>query len=252
MKGQVGKIDYRLVVAKPYAPSTSTTLTHEARVAPTASDYQLSSYIKIHLKDKESQKSPFAAATYLGKKDLLTFGVGAFYQPEATSSLFGTDTVHYGARSFAADLFYEHPVYQKTTITLYAAYFNHDLGPDFIRQVGANNPAETHAGSGFLNGKGNSALVTGTGQIYFLQGAILKSFQSRGFQLYGSCAHADMQALSKRLVHWETGINYLIDGHRSKLTLGYQNWPLVKKVGDRTSTEDRGHSIILQYQFKIG
>ncbi len=252
LKGQKGKLDYRFVLAKPYAPTKPSTFTDVAKVAYKASDYQISTYVKFQLRDKESQKSPFSAATYLGKKDLLTFGAGAFYQPEATMSLFETDSLFHTACSFAVDLFYEHPVYKKTTLTIYAAYYNHDLGPNFIRQVGANNPARTFTASEYMNGKGNSALVTGTGHIYFLQSAIMTNIESCTFQFFGSCSRASLQAVGKRLIHWETGVHYLMDSHRSKLTLGYQNWPLVKKMGDISYIQNRRSSVILQYQFKIG
>ena len=251
--GQKGKLDYRVALAKPYVPSRVSSLTEEvAQIAPYASDYQLSSYVKLQFRDRETQKSPFVAATYLGDKDILNIGIGMFYQPKATCSLVNTDTSYYSARSFAVDLFYEHPVLQKTVLTFYTAYFHHELGPNFVRQVGANNPAEDYSTSAFINGKGNSALVTGTGHIYFFQGGVLRRFNRKGIQVYGSCANSSLEALDRSITQWETGINYLLDGHRSKFTLGYQNWPLVKKVNDQGSVHERRYAIIVQYQFKIG
>lgn len=252
-KGQLKRFDYRIAFAKPYGNAVNPTISKVATVAPEASAFQISGYFKFHLLDVESQVSPFAPATYLGDKNLLTIGAGFFHEPEATRYLSGLDTVYHSATSFAMDLFYERPFIRDVILTFYTGYFYHNLGPDFLRQIGPNNPAEGVITSNYLNSKGNSRVVAGSGSIVFFQGALLKPLSGdKAIQVYGSLENANFDAIHGRTIQWESGLNYLLNGHRSKFTLGYQSWPLVKQQGEINKSAGRRQAVILQYQFKIG
>ncbi len=251
-KGQYGILDYRIVLAKPYTSNNEVLDEGVTGFNPAASDYQASAYFKFELKDKEAQRSPFSPGTYHGKKNLFTIGVGALYQPQAMA-LALTDTLYYAAKSLGVDIFYENKLRDDLVLTLYGAYHDHDLGPDFIRQVGANNPADGKVSNDYINGKGVSRIVSGTGSVFHFEGGVLKLFaKNKGIQWYYSVEHAQFDAVDANLIHLESGFNYLLNNHRSKFTLGVKNWPVVITNGDSTEVDQRKSAVILQYQFKVG
>ncbi|MGS0525524.1 hypothetical protein ACU8V7_10295 [Zobellia nedashkovskayae] len=71
-KGKVGKLDYRLVLAKPLAIQSTTTAAEPveglASFTSNKPNVQYSSYIKYEFLDAESNASPFLSGSYLGKK----------------------------------------------------------------------------------------------------------------------------------------------------------------------------------------
>lgn len=250
--------DYRVVISKPYRNAVSGfLLSDKAEFSCRYTPLQTSLYAKYQFYDKESLDSPFSPGTYLGEKRILNVGAGILYQPDATAKLIGGDTIYYDARLFAIDLFYEVPVNRKNLITFYVAYFKSNLGPDFVRSMGANNPANGGIATDYFNGPGNSTPVSGTGNLFNVQLAFLKPFQvSKNVlpvQAFGSMDYGTLHGLDDAMILWNAGISYFIRSHSSKFTVGYQNRPVFRKLSDDKIKEDsRKVMIVLQYQFKVG
>jgi hypothetical protein len=93
----------------------------------------------------------------------------------------------------------------------------------------------------------------GTGQViysqigYLLPENFLKS-KSR-FMPYASFTHAKYDRLQGNSMEvYNAGINCLINGHRSKFTLDWQNRPTYELTVNGLTKGSRKNSVILQYQ----
>jgi hypothetical protein len=119
VKGQLGSLDYRLIIAKP----------------------NLSAYVKWQFFEKESNVSPISAGTYLGKKKMLAIGIGAEYKKDLLLNLNSGDTVLNSMKLFSADVFFDTPLNKEigTPLNIYAAAFLHDNGAGYIRNLGINS-----------------------------------------------------------------------------------------------------------------
>ncbi|MEM6524568.1 MAG: hypothetical protein AAGF85_18505 [Bacteroidota bacterium] len=249
INGQIGIADYRVVCAMPTAPEGNTP-NELISFSPVAPDYQASGYLKLQFKDKEKQTSAYSMGSYHGKKEIFNIGFGALYQPKTTVIATSVDTNYYAAKSVAVDLFYEDRVYKDIVLTSYLSYHHHNLGPNFVRQIGANNPADGYVPGSSMNGKGVSRFVSGTGDIMHLDLALLKPLKSSSIQCYMTMDLVQLQALKDNVLNLETGVNFLFDGHRSKINLGYQNWALVHEESRKSYR--RNSAFVIQYAFKFG
>ncbi|EMR04018.1 hypothetical protein ADICEAN_00889 [Cesiribacter andamanensis AMV16] len=121
--------------------------------------------------------------------------------------------------------------------------------------MGANNPASGAVPGEWVNGRGNGAPVLGTGANWYLQLAWLRPADTRNqrqLQAYASLQWGRLEALHDPVLIWNTGLHYLLNGQRSKLTLGYQSRP-VFRASEHLVTEDmRKHMLVLQYQLLFG
>ena len=257
--GQFDRIDYRFVLAQPYAceEETSTAIGEAATFTSMAPPFQVSGYVKYQWLDKESQASPFSPGTYAGDKELFTIGAGFLYQPETTVSVIRADTVYHDARSLAVDVFYEKKLHAGNILTLYASYLNHNLGPDFVRMIGANNPANGSINADCVNGAGNSFPVTGTGNVYFFQAALVKNIRwsetvAFSVQPYANIEYAFLEALNDPVTLYEAGFSYFMKGQSSRITFGYQHRPVFMKNENRIFEASHKPMIVLQYQFSMG
>ncbi|MBX2841214.1 MAG: OprO/OprP family phosphate-selective porin [Flammeovirgaceae bacterium] len=261
-KGQVGKFDYRLIASKPFAaqsksgynPSLSENIASFSDLAPRI---QTSGYFKWHLWDVESNQSPYFSFTELGKKKLLILGAGFEFQPKALWHLNQGDTVLNMLKLFAVDLFMETPLNKSgdDAITLYAGLFHFDFGPNYIRNIGANNPANrVDPGKVSFNGAGNAFPMIGTGNIfhgqlgYFIPNRLLWN-KGPTFQPYFTVQLADYQRLNDPLAVYDMGINMLLYEHLAKVTLGYQNRPIFSK--NDIQVMDRKSMFVMQIQIRI-
>jgi hypothetical protein len=254
--GQVKRFDYRVVLSKPYpTPTNKQTISERAIFTNGTSHYQASAYLKYQFRDQEAQV-PFSTGTYFGEKNLMNLGAGVLYQPHATMNLINGDTTYHAAQMFSVDLFYETSFNQSQSITIYAAYLKNLLGPQFVRNVGVNNPADTNTPPGCFNGIGNSTPVTGTGDLFNIQLGYLRApkigDKTYKVQAFTSIEFGSLEALNDRLFIYDVGLNYFINGHHSKLTLGYQNRPIYIKTEGKVIETQRKSMIVLQYQVKIG
>lgn len=255
-RGTTGGFDYRISLAKPAADKSSNySISEDARISNLSGDYQFSAYLKYQFLEKESQNSAFSPGTYLGKKNLLNVGIGMLHQPDATWSLQTTDTVYHQAKSVAVDLFFERRLPKSRGMTLYLAYIRHDFGKNFMRYMGANNPATGSNTTEFLNGKGNNTPVIGTGRIYYAQAAYTRPLDHQNrtqLQPYASLAYSRFDALGIPVMTYNAGFNCYLNGQRSKITVGFQSRPILKHAEHKIEEEMRKEMLVVQYQILFG
>lgn len=250
VRGQLAGLDYRIAFAKPFV-FVSQPLSNEAVFVDNPTSLNISGYFKYQFLEKESLNSAFSPWTYLGEKEIFNIGAGWTYQDMATQSLANNgDTLDHPMRSFGIDIFYEKP-FGKDTWTFYLVFLHHDLGPGFVRYIGANNPASGMVKELTLNGRGNSFPEAGTGQILFGNVGYLRGFERFALQPYTMIEFADFEALDDPMLLWECGINYLMNGHQSKLTLGYRNRPVFIEQSGQRIVSDRKSMVVLQYQIRF-
>ena len=272
-KGQIGGLDYRFSVANPFPVQTSVTAPGGAAVAAlngintaaystNAPEKMYQGYVKWQFMDKESNLLAYSAGSYLGKKRVLNVGAGFAYQKDAMwyrkLNPSGIDTVLTPLQQFAVDLFYDTYLDKdkQNAITAYAAFLHYDFGPNYIRNAGPMNMANgTTAGSSF-NGAGNSAPLIGTGQVVYAQAAYLfrkDLFGKQGtLQPYAAGSFASYQKLTDPVLIYNLGINWIMSGQNSKISLDYQSRPIFHTnalSGDVSETKSaRRGQIVLQYQ----
>lgn len=258
-KGQVGKFDYVISIKNP------TTYGVEAKEGKT--DYSLknpalqtSAYIKYEFLDNEGNKSAYsgAAGTYMGKKQIFNIGAGFLFQPKMTSQLVKGIEKYYDFKNWAMELFYNAPINKNsgTAITTYLGYFNTDFGPNYIRNVGAND--YTEGGTSF-NGSGNDFPMMGTGNTLFFQlGYILpknllgKRNSFIKIQPNTAIQYSNFEALNDPMVVYDLGVNVFFKGHASKLSVNYQSRPIYAVTStNEVRTNQRKGQWVLQYQITV-
>jgi len=252
-KGQVGKFDYIFSLKNPVQYGV---VAKEGTV-----DYALnkprnrtSGYVKYEFLDNESNKTAYSggAGTYLGTKNILNLGAGFMHQPKMTSQLVNDEKKFYDFNNWAVDLFYDAPLNKEkgTAITSYLGFFSTDFGPDYIRNVGANDV--TSGGTSF-NGSGNDFPMMGTGNTVFFQFGYLlaKAKNNIQFQPNISVQYSDFDLLDDAVVVYDLGINCYFKGHGNKLSLGYQNRPVFQNINDQLIVDERKGMFVLQYQILI-
>ncbi|MES2560220.1 MAG: hypothetical protein V4590_10790 [Bacteroidota bacterium] len=260
-KGKLGKLDYRLVLSDPMLIDATTTTVKPLNVnsdfAYTPPKLQTSGYMMFQFWDQESNLTPYIAGTYLGKKRVLNIGAGFQYQPDAMWHLADTITksiVKEDLLCYALDLFYDNPVGTNgAAITAYAAVSFTDYGKNYIRNNGAMNPATAASGTS-LNGGGSAFPTYGTGNTLFVQAGYLlpkNILGEKGGQLqpYADITFSQYDRLKDNVLIWDAGVNWLIDGHRSKVSVNYQNRPVFSNTDFTEST--RKSMVIVQLQIAI-
>lgn len=256
-RGRYGKLDFRLALARPvnrHQPLVASIGEH-AGFTNRRPAYQLSSYIKYQFLEIENQSTPFAAGTYLGKKNIFNLGVGTLYQPQTSWRMAAADTLYEAATSVAVDLFYEKALKKNQSVTFYAALFYHRLGKNFIRNIGVNNPANGHIGAPYLNATGNSTPLVGTGITSYAQLGYLMPVgrrNTRQLQPFLTFQYGRLQALDDAAVIYESGFNYYLNSQRSKISFGYQSRPVFIHTDHEIRQEARKGMAVLQYQFVLG
>lgn len=237
-KGRINRFNYRISLNKPFSFSKSESfnpnqpISDHAQFTPRDPSMEVSSYLEWQFMDKESDKIPYKAGTYLGKKKMLNLGAGVRYRPKA--SWYKT---HTGDTAFAAlwmamvDVFGEMPFRKggNTILSFYGAYSFYDFGPGYVRQVGVDNAATgTSYPSSPYRGFGDAYPMVGTGNSVYVQaGVISPGFGASKFRLmpYSSVFGADYRVYKHPVWVYEAGLNWYIKGDNLKITLGWQNRP---------------------------
>lgn len=227
-KGDIagGLVDYRIALNKPFAAGAFNSA---------ARSFAVASYIKLQLMDKESNALPYAVGTYLGAKSIFNLGVGAHYQPAGGR---GGDDLY----MFGADVFADLPFGEKAeggALTAYLVGYLFDFGEnealgDVVRNIGIMNIADGGPNAPTLNGFGNGYASVGNGTSvyaslgYMLPGGLLQPYVAG--QISAWDAYDDVSPVL------EGGLNLLLNGHHSKLTLHYRARPLMV-----ANTDDAGN-----------
>ena len=277
-KGKISGLDYRFSVSNPLpvqtastAPGVSTPATLPAVTAPTgtniayfstrAPNYNYQGYLMWQFMDKESNQTPYMVGSYLGKKRVFNIGAGFQYQKDAMTyrnSKTDTMTRYKPLQQYAVDVFYDYYLNKEkqNAVTVYAAFLNYNFGPNYIRNSGPMNPTTGTTGTGSFNGAGNAFPLIGTGKVVYAQAAYVFRKDLLGkqgtLQPYVTGIYAKYDALNTPMKVFDVGINWIMSGQNSKLSLDFQSRPV---YANRNASNDideiksaRRGQIILQYQ----
>lgn len=258
IKGQLGRFDYRLVLADPYTMATADPKVNVATFSKNAPGKDFSGYFRYAFLDKENISTPFNSGTYAGKKNVLSLGAGFDYIHNAMwHQDLDKNTINDDMKNFAVDLFYDAPLNKEkgTSISAYGMAMHNDYGPNYIRYVGTNNPATSvDPKLATLNGAGNSMPVIGTGNTYYLQvGGTLPYFnkEKKNLQLQPAVGiqMSNLDALKDNVVIYDAGISLLMNGMSSRLTFDAQNRPIyTNSAMDNGIASDRKWQFVLKYR----
>lgn len=265
-RGQVGKWDYRIGLTDPFPITTNgaavPAISANASFAAKGHHKQYQGFLVYNLFDKDTHQTPYMTGTYLGKKKILNLEGGFISQKKAmwNTANQGKDTVYNAMNLWSLALFADMPINKTkgTAFSGYLGYFHTDYGPNYLRFNGIMNPASgtTQGLSGVSGVQGNAFPMFGTGSVVYSQLGYLCAADLLGkngtLMPYATAQVANYQRLSKTASIYSVGVNWLIKGHNSKITLDYQNRPVYQNATDgRLSPNGRRSALTLQYQIFI-
>jgi hypothetical protein len=280
-RGQVGKLDYRIYMANPFPVNSNgnappaisknasfvNTLGYPAGKSPGISD-QYGAYFAYNFFEMEGHNTPYMTGTYLGSKKVFNVAIGGVYQQNATWYLkpdtagVYKDTTLANMLHLSFETFLDVPLNKEkgTAFSAFAGYYYTEYGHNYLRYNGLMNPATAGTATNMVAGNayGNAFPMFGSGQSVYAQMGILlpkKLLGEKNGQLmpFVSGQFADYGALQhKGMVLFDVGMNWLIKGHNSKLSIDYQNRPTYYLDSNKNVTPGaRKSCVILQYQIFI-
>ncbi len=254
LHGLMDRLQYKLVVSKPNFKDEIGQLGPEAVLFNDPQNVYTSGYAAYQFLDPE-ESNAFSRGTYYGRRKLLNLGLGFSSESRASATLGPQgDTQVYSAFSYAVDLYYESKLKNNQSLTFYGAYFDHDIGPNYLRFIGINGIATGVDASAGLNGPGTAFAASGSGQILLAQLGYYREFSNdedgqRGIQPFVQYQYSDLDALDEPAHFFELGIHYLMRENNSRLTLGLQNWSVFDS--DTRISDERRSLLVLMYQIKF-
>lgn len=288
-RGQISKLDYRFYLSNPFpissngnAPpaldSNSNFVNYVGLPESTnpGLSHQYGGYLSWSFFDLESHTTPYMTGTYLGSKKIFNIAVGGVYQKNATwhvnknSASQVVDTVFSDMLHLGIETFLDIPLNKekKSALNAFAGYYLTNYGPNYLRYNGLMNPCTGFSSSALSTAVqkssfGNAFPMFGTGSVAYFQVAYLigknisegetKTKDIGQFQPFMSCQLANYEALQHRTSSVvDAGINWLVKGHQSKVSLDFQSRPTFKRMADGEIKNDtRKNCFILQYQVFI-
>lgn len=261
-RGQIGSFDYRVSLSDPFPVTTSGAAVPaisevNATFATLGHHKQYQAYLMYQFWEKEAHLTPYMTGTYLGKKKVLNIGGGIIYQKDAMWLKQGNDTARQNMLLWAAEGFMDLPLNQEkgTALTAYIGYFNYDFGTNYIRTGAQMNPADGRSvapGISQVSGGGNGWPMMGTGSVIYSQLGYLFQKNLLGshgtLQPYITYQRNKFTYLKAPVNVYDIGVNWLIKGHKAKVSLDYQNRPVYNTA---LEVETRKGCYILQYQIMI-
>lgn len=258
-RGQVGKLDYRVVLSDPFPVSTNgqpaAAISNNATFALAGHHKQYQGFFTWNFFDSESHVTPYMTGTYLGKKKVLNLEAGFIAQKNATWTGDLINQEYHNMNLWSVALFYDAPLHSEkgTAINAYGGYFHTDYGPGYLRYNGIMNPANGVA-NGFLSGsQGNAFPMFGTGNVVYAQIGYLMKKDLLGdhgtLMPYATFQSASYDRLDKTMNVIDLGLNWLIQGHSSKLSIDYQQRPTYSVQGANLIKDGTTKGqVVLQYQ----
>jgi len=269
-RGQVGKLDYRLVLSDPFPinsngqalPALSSSVANFSQVGR---HKQAQGYLVWQFFEHEGHNTPYMTGTYLGKKKIFNIAVGGMFQKNAMW-LRGAagDTIYQDMKHFAVESYLDMPLSKEkgTAISAYVGFTNADFGTSYLRYNGIMNPANgsSLAAQNSINGQGptfgNSFPMFGTGKLIYAQLGFLlpnKLLNGHGQLMpYASTTLADYDRLGPLPTNvYNAGINWLLNGHKAKISLDWQNRPTYDVTPSQITLGERKNTLTLQYQIFI-
>ncbi|SHH50608.1 hypothetical protein SAMN04488109_4105 [Chryseolinea serpens] len=267
-RGQLGKFDYRIVMSDPFPITTNgaalPAINPNATFAQQGHHKQYQGFFMYNFFDKESNTTPYMTGTYLGKKNVFNLEAGFITQKNAlwTSEDAGVTQQYHNMNLWSVALYYDAPVDEEkgTALSAYAGYFNLDYGHNYLRYNGVMNPADGMAPGanpgGYAGTQGNAFPMFGSGKVVYAQVGYLlkKDLLGTGngtLMPYASIQAGNYDRLASNMNVWNVGVNWLIKGHTSKISLDYQNRPYFETQGtDMVKAGNKGQ-VVLQYQINF-
>ena len=256
-KGQLGRLDYRLALNKPFANGATPASVAKNGVAANVmnENWATAGYVNWMFWDKESNKLPFYVGSYLGTKKVLNLGVGFYNHPK--SSLYKTgdnrDSIFQNQVAIGADVYLDMPLNKTkgTALSVLATYYSFDYGTNYIRNLGILNLHPSAPTANSWAGTGNAQPTIGTGGVFYLQAGyqLPKLKNGTAFMPYLTVTHKDFERLADPSTQYGLGLNYFVTGHNAKLTLEYQTRPVYKvNAANNNAIERTGYKgeLILQ------
>lgn len=276
-RGQIGSIDYRIYLSNPFPVNTNGAtpppLTRNASFVNPALlkngsgpgiNNQVGGYLAYNFFENEPHTTPYMPGTYLGTKKVWNIAVGAVYQKAATWNLSSGagDTLYNDMIHFSLESFLDVPLNkeQGSALHAFAGYYNTNYGYNYLRYNGIMNPATASTATNLVmpSAYGNAFPMFGTGQVVYAQAGWLlpkKILGEKNGQLmpYLSGQFADYMALQhKNMLIVDAGVNWLINGHRSKISVNYQNRPTYfLDANANVKAGSRKSGMIVQYQISF-
>lgn len=280
-RGQIKKLDYRFYMANSFPVasngSAAPAIGKNAAFVNTNGiangkgpgiTNQYGGYLSWNFFEMEPHNTPYMAGTYLGKRKVWNISVGGVYQNSATwylspdtSGAF-TDTTYANMVLLSVETFLDLPLNKEkeTAISAFAGFYRTDYGLNYLRYNGLMNPATGSTATNLVasNAFGNSFPMFGTGQVAYAQVGFLMPRKLLGegngqLMPFVSVQYADYEALKhKKMILIDAGLNWLIKGHNSKISINYQNRPtFYKDTNGDVQNGSRKSCVILQYQIFI-
>ena len=269
-RGQVGKLDYRLVLSDP-CPINSNGQTLPALSSSVANfsqfgrHKQAQGYLIWQFFEHEGHNTPYMTGTYLGKKKVFNIAVGGIFQKDAMwIRNSGSDTTYQDMKHFAIESYLDMPLNKEkgTAISAYVGYINTNFGTNYLRYNGIMNPANgtNLTAQNSITGQGptfgNSFPMFGTGSTVYAQFGYLlsnKILNGHGQLMpYVASTLASYERLGNLNTNtFNAGINWFLNGHKAKISLDLQNRPTYTVEQNSISAGDRKNTLTLQYQIFI-
>lgn len=240
-KGQLGRLDYRLALNKPFASGTLPGAVKKDGIAVNviSETWATTGYVNWMFWDKENNKLPFYVGSHLGTKKVFNIGAGFYHQPKA--SLYKTtagDSTFQDHIAIGVDAFLDMPLNKAkgTALSVLATFYNFNYGTNYIRHIGILNehgsiaPVAPGRSADSFSGGGNNQPTIGTGNIGYVQAGYLlpKLKNGTAFMPYATFTYKDFERLSETSTQFGLGLNYFVTGHHAKITLEYQTRPVYK------------------------
>ncbi len=266
-RGQIWKIDYRLVLSDPF-PITSSGAAAIA-IAPIANFAQRGHSLQgqglliYQFFDHETHTTPYMTGTYLGTKKVLNVAIGGIFQKNAMwKTGNAADTIYQDMKHFAVESYLDMPINKETksAISAYLGYFNLNYGSNYLRYNGVMNPANgttLNATNGGITGQGaiygNAYPMFGSGHTIYTQfGYVLPNTLLKGKGRIMPYLSATLSKFNYMNGLWtniyNAGINYFINDHKAKVSLDWQNRPTYYSSNNEIKSGTRMNTILLQYQ----
>lgn len=257
-KGQLGRLDYRVHLNKPFAfGALQATVTSAAAVNVMNEKWATGGYFNYMLLDKESNVLPYFVGSYLGAKKVFNIGAGWYRQKGATASKAsaGDPVKPHTQRNFGVDAYLDMPLNKTkgTAVSAYSVFYDYDFGPNYLRNIGILNlhaNTETVAANPDASwaGGGNLQPTIGTGKIWYTQAGYLlpKLKNGTAFMPYATFTYKKFDRIGKASGQYDLGLNYFISGHNAKFTLQYSNRPVYKTNGGNPERNGSKGELVLQ------
>lgn len=267
-RGQIWKLDYRLVMSDPFPIATNGSappaISKDATFAQKGHHKQYQGYLMYQFFEHEGHATPYMTGTYLGKKKVFNIAGGFISQQKSTwtRDSVGADTIYHDQFLWNIESFLDIPLNKDkgTALSAYVGYFNYNFGTNYLRYNGIMNPATGTNLSNAVTGAGatygNAYPMFGTGSAIYSQIGYLfpKNFLGeKGPRLmpYASMMAAQWKRLGTSMNVYHAGLNVLTKGHRSKFSLDYELRPTFYMDGTSIKKGQLRNGIVLQYQVFI-